>query len=194
LKRDHGRRNDSGMTRGLVILLLMMLSIGCGGSTKAADEPDTMEDEELSESADDTGGSEAASSDETGGGKEAGGSGSAGSASLEDRLKVLQLVIDDEALEPYLKLGEPGRFPLAISGDNIPEGLVKATKPVKIVGEPATPKEAVLVFTEIDVRADQATVRYRYAVEDIKGTANLKKVEGRWELTNSRVTQHRAAP
>jgi hypothetical protein len=109
----------------------------------------------------------------------------------DDVRLVLQLVIDDEALDPYLKLGEPGRFPLKIAGNNVPDGLLKATKPVEVVTDADTAKKAVLVFDEISVSGSEASVRYHYDVENIKGSARLKKRDGRWELTNSRVTQRR---
>jgi hypothetical protein len=116
---------------------------------------------------------------------------SGGLATPEEIQAVLQLVLDDEALEPYLRLGEPGRFPLRIAGE-IPGGLdlVKATKPVQIVEGPKDKKDAVLVFTEVKLSGKKASVRYRYDVEGLRASATLEKVEGRWTLKRSRLTEY----
>jgi hypothetical protein len=114
-------------------------------------------------------------------------------ASPEDIRGVLQAVIDDEALEPYLKLQLPNRFPLRISGPNLPKDLqlVKSTKPVVIVnGVNPDPKKPVLVFTEIEIKGTDATVSYRYDVEGVRGAATLNKPYGRWSLKQSRVAEH----
>jgi hypothetical protein len=110
----------------------------------------------------------------------------------DDVHAVLQLAIDDSELDQYLKLGEPGRFPLKISGSAVPQGveLIKATKPVVIGGPPASKKDAVLVITEIDIKGSDATVSYRYDIESIRGTAYLKKGQHGWELTRSRIVEH----
>ena len=50
--------------------------------------------------------------------------------------------------------------------------------------------DAVLVFTEIDVQGDKATVRYRYDVEGIRATVTLSKNSHGWELKNSRLVEH----
>ncbi len=113
-------------------------------------------------------------------------------ATVNDAQEVLQLVIDDEALNPYLHLDKPDRFPLRIAGSALPAGveLTKATKPVIIVADPASEKKPVLVFTEIKIEGDDASVRYRYDVENVRGSSALKRREGRWVLLRSRVTEH----
>jgi hypothetical protein len=116
-----------------------------------------------------------------------------GEATKEDVQTVLQLVIDDEELNPFLHLDRPDRFPLKVAG-SFPPGiaLVKATKPVEIVdaaeakGDKPKP---VLVFTEIEVQPARATVRYRYDIEGVKGACTLEKREGRWVLAKSRITE-----
>ena len=117
---------------------------------------------------------------------------SAGPASEEDVNAILQLVVDDPELDKHLNLGEPGRFPLQISGDNLPGSLkiVKATEPVKVVGPPKSKKDPVLVLTEMDIKGDKATVRYRYDVEGIRATVTLSKSSHGWELKNSRLVEH----
>jgi hypothetical protein len=113
-------------------------------------------------------------------------------ASDEDISAVLQLVVDDPELDAHLHLGEPGRFPLKIAGDKLPSGLklVKATEPVKLSEPPQSKKDAVLVFTEIDIQGDKATVRYRYDIEGIRATVTLAKTPHGWELKNSRLVEH----
>lgn len=171
-------------------LALSMLIAACGGNQEA-ESPDDYEDDYVEDPAeegdvdmgDDLGsddGDESSSADSGGG---------SGAATTDDMKAALQLVLDDEELGPYLKLEEPGRFPLKVSGD-LPSGveLVKNTKPVEVVTGPKDDKDAVLVFTRVDIGPSKATVKYRYDVERVRGTAYLKKVEGRWELTRSRIS------
>lgn len=110
----------------------------------------------------------------------------------DDVHAVLQLTVDDTELDQYLKLGEPGRFPLKIAGSAVPQNieLIKATKPVVVSQPPSSKKDAVLVITEIDIKGSDATVSYRYDVEGIRGTAYLKKTPHGWELTRSRIVEH----
>jgi hypothetical protein len=112
-------------------------------------------------------------------------------ASEADVSAVLQLVVEDPELDKYLHLGEPGRFPLQLSGEKLPPGLklVKATEPVKVVDGPKSKKDAVLVITELDVAGDKANVRYRYDVEGIRGTVTLARSAHGWELKNSRIVE-----
>jgi len=110
----------------------------------------------------------------------------------DDVQAVLQLTVDDGELDQYLKLGEPGRFPLKIAGSAVPQNveLVKATKPVVVTTAPSDKKQAVLVITAIDIQGNEASVSYRYDVEGIRGTAYLKKTPHGWELTRSRIVEH----
>jgi hypothetical protein len=130
-------------------------------------------------------------------------SASSAPASDDDVTAILQLVVDDPELDVYLHTGDPGRFPLKLSGDKLPSGLklVKATKPVEIVDGPKSKKDPVLAITEIDVQGDKATVRYRYDIEGIRGTVTLARAPhskgvgattdtAHWELKNSRVVEH----
>lgn len=110
----------------------------------------------------------------------------------DDVQTVLQLAVDDPELDPYLKLGEPGRFPLKISGSSVPAGvqLVKATKPVEVVAGPAKKTDPVLVITNLEIEGSNASVSYRYDVEGIRGSATLKKGSHGWELVKSRIVEH----
>lgn len=168
--------------------------VACGGSNQGAESPDDYDDDYVEDPeegevdmGDDLGSADEESADE--GRAAESESGGSGAVSTEDLKTVLQLVLDDEELGPYLKLEEPGRFPLQVAGD-LPSGveLVKATKPVKIVTGPKDANDPVLVFTSIDVGPKGGTVRYRYDVERVRGSAFVKKVEGRWELSRSRIS------
>ena len=113
--------------------------------------------------------------------------------SADDATAILELVVNDPELDPYLKLGEPGRFPLKISGSALPSGLklVKNNEPVQVVAAPKDKKDAVLVVTEVDISGKKASVRYRYDIEGIRGSANLTKGQYGWELTNSRIVENK---
>lgn len=119
-------------------------------------------------------------------------SGASAPLSEDDMRAILQLVVDDPELDHYLHLGEPGRFPLQLAGEQLPSGLklVKSTEPVKIVAGPKSKKDAVLVVTELTAEGDKATVRYRYDVEGIRATVTLAKSAHGWELKNSRLVEH----
>ena len=181
--------------------LSVLFSVACGGANKDAATP-LDADSEGTESTppSDTGGGDAAGDDSSNVRKAAGtpdakGGPAAPSAtqSKDDTTAVLELVVNDPELDPYLKLGEPGRFPLKISGSSLPSGLklVKSTEPEQIVTGPNDKKDAVLVFTEIEVSGKKASVRYRYDIEGIRGSANLEKGEYGWELKNSRVVENK---
>jgi hypothetical protein len=159
---------------------------GCGGSAPPAESP-AEETEASGESAstEPAAGETAATAQEG----EKSPAKDDGPASAEDLKTVLQLVLDDETLDPFLHLDQPGRFPLAVSGSNLPEGLTKSSKPVKVVSGGGSKKDPVLVFTEIDVKGKHATVRYRYDIEGIHGSAVLDKREHGWELTRSKVIE-----
>ena len=170
-------------------LPLIALAVACGGPATPAATPeapvDTADDAKVPAADAEAPGdkSEATASDKP----------SAGApASEQDVVAILQLVVDDPELDRYLHLGEPGRFPLQLSGERLPSGLklIKATEPVKIVDGPKSKKDAVLVITEIDVQGERATVRYRYDIESIRGNVSLAKTAHGWELKNSRLVEH----
>jgi hypothetical protein len=164
--------------------------LGCGGSATPEasapnDPPASAEEPPEAEAskppAESPGKADAKSDDE----------GSSG-ASADVLNVVLQRVIEDEELDKFLHLTSPGRFPLKIAGKDLPSGvsLTKAGQAVAVVSEPSSKKDAVLVFTQIEVQAKSALVAYRYDVEGIRGTARLAKGEQGWELTSSRIVEH----
>jgi hypothetical protein len=183
------------MTRWTLIALAMLLGCGASSNRKTADYPDDVDSDPTETSGTKPAAANQASAkgdDEKGvrvtGGRDDAMTGQASGGG--DTVAALQAVIDDEALEPYLHLDKPGRFPLVVAGSGVPEGLTKSSQPVKMGSESDGKDKAVLVFTEISVSGNQATVRYRYDVEGVKGSCTLVKKDGRWEIKNSRVTQH----
>jgi hypothetical protein len=112
-------------------------------------------------------------------------------ATKDDLQAILQLLIDDDALSQYLHLERPDRFPLRLSGKNLPSdlALTKATQPVVIAADASDDKPRV-VITDVQIEGDEASVRYRYDVEKLRGSASFKRRDGRWGLTRSRVTEH----
>ena len=176
------------MVRNAAFTVLMFL-VGCSGAGSQPNAP-------TAESGGEPSGSEpeAESSESAEGSAEkpaaAGSEAKDGPVSADELRTILQLVIDDDSLDPVLHLDQPGRFPLAVSGPNIPDGLTKSTKPVRIVEGTGSKKEAVLAFTKIEVQGKRATIQYRYDVEGVRGSATLDKKEHGWELTRSKVVEH----
>lgn len=109
----------------------------------------------------------------------------------EDLRAVVQAALDDEELDPYLKLGEPGRFPVKVAGEGLDDlGLTRSNEPVVVVEGPESEKGPVLVITDVSIEGDKGTVSYRYEVEGLKGSAVVGKRDGEWQLLRSRVVQH----
>jgi hypothetical protein len=168
--------------------LFVFVLTACGASSPPAQSAPSAASEAPAPTTEDSGTPEANSAEPSADAKASSGA----PASEDDVNAILQLVVDDPELDSHLHLGEPGRFPLKISGDRLPSGLklVKATEPVKLSEPPKSKKDAVLVVTEIDVQGDRATVRYRYDVEGIRATVTLAKTAHGWELKNSRLVEH----
>jgi hypothetical protein len=177
---------------------LILLALACGGTAAPAASPGAP-----SEQADTKAPANDEAPSKSDAPEAADKAASAAPASDDDVTAILQLVVDDPELDAYLHTGDPGRFPLKLSGEKLPSGLklVKATKPVEIVDGPKSKKDAVLAITEIDVQGDKATVRYRYDIEGIRGTVTLARTPhtkgvgattdtAHWELKNSRVVEH----
>jgi hypothetical protein len=180
------------------LVLGFSLLVACGGSAQQAD------------SADDVGESEAETTDLSGesdmppdpdavaeeGSAEP--SSAPVTVSDEELTKILQLVLDDEALQPYLHLEEPERMPLKVHGDVLPPGLslTMARKPVQYVDSSVVEdkKKAVLVFTSIEVKGERVTVSFRYDIEKVRGSATVAKSDGRWQLEKSRISERDYQP
>jgi hypothetical protein len=166
-------------------IVLALIVSACGGSTKPAA---TESAEPASEAAEKSEPAEAPKEAEKAPAEKAE-STSTSEATGDDRQAVLQLVLDDEELGKYLRVTEPGRFPLKVSGSDIPKGLTKATKPIEVVDSPG-PKAAVLVITAVEIGGKHASVSYRYDIEGIKGTTTLDRGPRGWEILRSRIVEH----
>lgn len=163
---------------------LLVLALGCGSHSPPPATPDEIVEPPGTESAP----ADAPVASEASAGT------SADAEAIRDALPaILTLVINDPELDQYLKLSEADRFPLKMAGE-LPESieLVKGNEPVQIVPVPDSKQAPVLVITKIEVDASAATVGYRYDVEGIRGTAYLKKAPYGWELSSSRIVEHRA--
>jgi hypothetical protein len=199
LRRERHARIESGMRRWALIGWIVFHSVACGGANKDAASPADAESESSdTDMSGEKSGGDAAADDSSNERKaadtpDAKGGPQPATQSADDATAVLELVVNDPELDPYLKLGEPGRFPLKISGSALPAGLKleKATKPVEVVAAPKDKKDPVLVFTEIEISGKKASVRYRYDIEGVRGSANLTKGQYGWELTNSRVVENK---
>ena len=165
--------------------------IACSSSQKEASAPEAEPSEMLSPppEPEDAGATESASSDDDS---------SSDSTSSEylspDVLQTtLQLVIQDDALQTAMDLTVPGRFPIKISGKDIPSSidLVAATKAVEIVPTPEdTTTAPVLVFTSIELEGKTVTFKYRYDIAKIRGTSKVVKGSTAWELKSSRISEY----
>ncbi len=181
------------------LFLGFLLLVACGSSEPAKSADDAAEPEagyDASEMESDMAGSDTAAEGESPSGeKPASGPVAATDADLKT---ILQLVLDDDALQPYLHLEEPERMPLKVHGDMLPQGLelTMARKPVQYVDASVAEdkKKAVLVFTEIEVKGDKANIAFRYDIEKVKGSATVVKSEGRWTLDKSRISTRDYTP
>ncbi|HVJ17137.1 MAG TPA: hypothetical protein VM686_16970 [Polyangiaceae bacterium] len=173
------------------LFLGFVLLIACG-SAKPAESPDAAEPKggyddaemEADMAGGDPAGGESAPSEKPPAGPV--------EATDADLKTILQLVLDDDALQPYLHLEEPERMPLKIHGDMLPTGLelTMARKPVQYVDATVAEdkKKAVLVFTAVEVKGDRASIAYRYDIEKVKGSATVVKSDGAWTLDKSRIS------
>ncbi len=186
------------MTRCSVLVFALMLACGSSPPPKAEDASDTSSDSPADVEQSDMGEQSAASADAEGGEAKPEKSESKGTASEADVQGVLTAVLDDEALQPYLHLEEPGRFPMKISGDVLPSGLqlTKGNKPVQVVDASVAgdKKNAVVVFTELEISGDKARAAFRYDIEKVRGSATVEKKYGTWTILKSRVTEREVTP
>jgi hypothetical protein len=178
--------------------LLLLSAPACGGEARQAkdassvhQEPSTSVEDDLA-SLDESAPKAKPSADEAGGNDEpAEVAQRSGPATDEDVQRILQLVLNDEALAPLLDLGAPGRFPLKVARRDVPGSveLTQGEKPVTFVDGPESKEDPVLFFTDINIEGDQAYVKFRYDVEKLNGSATLERKDYGWELVQSRHTQ-----
>jgi len=103
----------------------------------------------------------------------------------------LQSLFGDPQLIDYLHLKLPGRSPLKVHGEKLPAKLevIVGSHHVKVVPQPGSKKDAVMVFTKIEREGGQIKLHYRYDIEGIDGRATLSFKEGHWELTANRLVE-----
>ena len=181
--------------RGIVFGCLLL--VACG-SSKPADSADDAADSQA-DVAETEGAADMATADESSEpAAEAEPQSAPVAASDADLKTILQLVLDDDALQPYLHLEEPDRMPLKVHGEMLPSGLelTMARKPVQYVDATVAEdkKKAVLVFTAIEVQGDKANIAYRYDVEKVRGSATVVKSDGAWTLHKSRISERDYQP
>jgi hypothetical protein len=164
------------------------LFLGCGGATPAAETPaDEPPPEALPEqSSADPGdeGIEEATDEQAG---------SSDSLTPADFQAAPQLDIQDDALQTAMNLTEPGRFPIKISGEGLPANLklTAGEKAVEVVATPEDPKkEAVLIFSKVEISGNRVSFKYRYDIEGVRGTSTVSKKDGVWELKASRISEY----
>jgi len=184
--------------------LAILVLCGCGGGTAAGGGPETGglaegEQSPAESEATDTGdpaaatteegasGEGSSSSDDTGGSAES----VVGTLEGEELESVLQSVLSDPELVDNLHVNKPGRAPLKVAGPNLPAKMkvVVGSHDIKVVDEPTSKKDAVLVFTKIERTGDQVRLRYRFDVEGITGSATVFRKNGRWTLAANRVIE-----
>lgn len=174
------------ISKGRTLTWLGLFLVACGGSAKPAEEP-TAEPTAETQAEGETATGTPRQKEDTEGTKEEHASGS--TVSDDERRAIFQLVLDDEELGGYLHITQPGRFPLKVSGKDLPTGLTKASKPVEYVDSPA-PKTPVLIFTDLKIADNHASATYRYEIEGIQGTTTLEKGPHGWEILRSRIVEH----
>lgn len=122
-------------------------------------------------------------------------SGTVTSQTEEDKKIILQKCIDLPQLQEYYHTDiHPERIPLIVENNGkVPVvSLSKFGQPVKFLTESeleAGGKDAYLNFVRFEISGSTATIMYKYAVEGVMITVLLKKSNGSWEITESKLTE-----
>jgi len=103
-----------------------------------------------------------------------------------DLQQIIQLIIDSDKLAPYYHEKEiADRKPLKIVENkwlkNAKLSLTKFNSEVEFISDEKKGL-AYLVFDEIKINAENASVRFRYPIEGIRGDAVLEKHDDKWIL------------
>lgn len=115
--------------------------------------------------------------------------------SRDDFCKILQLTIDLPKLQQFFHVEEiPNRSPLRIAISDINTNCVSLTKFGKKViffnkNTTNNPLFPFLEISEMNITANLATISIEYSPEGVKGTAKLKKNDGKWELYKSHIVE-----
>lgn len=122
-------------------------------------------------------------------------SGTVTSQTEEDKKIILQKCIDLPQLQEYYHTDiHPERIPLIVENNGkVPVvSLSKFGQQVKFLTESeleAGGKDAYLNFVRFEISGSTATIMYKYAVEGVMITVLLKKSNGSWEITESKLTE-----
>jgi hypothetical protein len=174
-------------------LLLAILICGCGGAGAPAPDPKTPDEIESPTPPGDAPPSSESPSDaqepDATPPKDEAPAAAAEPLSAQDLEAVLQQLMDDPEMSEYLKLKKPGRLPLKVSGEGLPAKLsvIIGSHDLKVVGEPKSKKDPVLVFTKIERDGESVRLRYRFDAEAITGSAVVHRKGGTWRLGANRV-------
>lgn len=172
----------------VLVVALGGVSLACGGSNPGAESAGNAEDDW--ETVEPKAPPSASGENNSSAGEEGMQSQPSRSVTGTEFQAALQVVLDDDALTGAMELGEPGRFPLKISGPSIPTNLMVTCvgEAAQVVEIPEDPKaNPVLVFSEVEFRGNLGTFKYRHDAAGIRGTTKVKEDDGRWELFSSRV-------
>ena len=101
---------------------------------------------------------------------------------------VLEEVLHSDALETYYHAEQrPERRPVRIAKNDVLSQeffMAKFGAPVAYVAEGAH-----LIFTRLDVRANEADVAFRYLPEGVRGQMALRKVGSDWKITRQSLVE-----
>lgn len=112
--------------------------------------------------------------------------------SSTDLHALVQQTIDLEPLQPYYHTEIADRKPLVIStGPAIDREweLMKFGVPVRFLPESELAGRPYLKFDQITVTGDQATVKFTYPVEGIRGTVTFVKANGQWRVQSQQIVE-----
>lgn len=112
----------------------------------------------------------------------------------EDKKLVLQQCLDLPQLQDYFRSTQPGRLPVVVENNGkVPAArLSKFGQDVKFMTEDeltAAGKDAFIEFIRFEIAADNATVIYRYSIENLMVTVLLRKARGTWTVTDSKLVE-----
>ncbi|MBK7582986.1 MAG: hypothetical protein IPI67_22670 [Myxococcales bacterium] len=173
-------------------LLGLVLLMGCGGGgaaapeAKAPDESETPAKPAASAASEDT---PSEAPDDSAGKPKEDAPAASEPLSKEDLEGVLQQLMNDPELADYLQLKKSGRLPLKVFGEGLPPKLsvTIGSYDLKVVGEPKSKKDPVLVFTKIERDGTSVRLRYRFDAEGVTGSAVVHQSGGVWRLGANRV-------
>ena len=99
---------------------------------------------------------------------------------------IAQLIIDLDVLQQYYHVDEvKGRKPLLIVRNKYMKHEPRLTKfgeSVRFVSQSEAGDRPYLVFTNIEIAGETASVNFQYPVEGVLGSVNLRKLNASWRV------------